>query len=180
MQEENNLARPRLTGVRQDVQVPRHATATVRTTAPEKGAVYNVVYPFARATYTDHGNGDEEGGDSPEEVPTWKPGVRHADKGEGDIESLVDAFGRMVLTVIDVHKPGKYPTRVFYTRTWVNPDGKAFGKGKLKITTVSAFLSFTRGYKHEFILAGCKCEGCKWPYHDHRLAEGVESAAALG
>lgn len=134
----------------------------------EPGERFEFSYPFARSTYARF-DGDEDGFGTTE-VPTWKVGVRHADKGEGDVESLADGLGRCVLTVISVHKPGKYPVRVFFTRTWVSPDGKAFGKGTCRVTTAAAFATLAHGYRHPFVLAGCKCEGCDWPHHDHRSA----------
>jgi hypothetical protein len=142
------------------------------------GDVFEIVYPFARATYSRF-DGDEDGCGTTE-VETWKPGVRHADKGEGDIESLADGFGRMVLTVVSVHKPGRFPTRVFFTRTWVTPDGKPFGKTKCRVTTRAAFRTLAQGYRHAFVFAGCQCAGCDWPYYDHRIALRVAALAAQG
>ena len=139
------------------------------------GEVFEAVYPFVRSTFISHYQGDE--GWVEDEIPTWTPGTRYADKGEGDIECIADAFGRVVLTVVSVHKPGRYPTRVFFTRTWVDPGGKPFGKTKCRVTTVPTFLTLTRGYRHEFVLAGCACEGCKWPHHDHRYGELLRQEA---
>lgn len=152
------------------------------TPTPTVGEVFNVAYPFARSTYS-RWDGDEETGPYCTDVPTWAPGVRHADKGEGDVESIADGFGRMVLTVVSTHKPGKYPMRVFFTREWITPDGKQFGKRKCRVTTLGAFKALTQGYRHQFVLAGCACEGCRWPHHDHRYgellkAEDAEYAAA--
>jgi hypothetical protein len=140
---------------------------------PEVGQRFEFPYPFARDTYIAH-DGDEETGPTITEVPTWKVGVRHADKGEGDVESIADGLGTCVLTVVSLHKPGKYPERVFFTRTWVTPEGKAFGKTKCRMTTVGAFRSLTYGYRHPYVLAGCKCQGCEWPYEDHRRGSHVE------
>lgn len=136
---------------------------------PAVGEIFESVYPFHRATFGKW-DGDESGEGYVEGIPTWTPGCRHAERGEGDIQNVADAFGRVVLTVVSLHKPGKYPTRVFFTRTWVNPDGKAFGKTTCRITTVPTFRLLTQGYRHEFVLAGCKCDGCKWPFQDHRRA----------
>lgn len=108
----------------------------------EKGAVFKVKYPFVRATYTEF---DEDGGC---EVETWNPGIRNEPLppyGE-DVEIVCDGFGEQILTVIDVHKPGKYPTRVFYTASYITPEGKAFGKGKLRITTVDALKRRAAGF----------------------------------
>jgi hypothetical protein len=137
------------------------------TKTPAVGESFSAVYPFVRDTYTSYDFEPE--GVTTHELPTWKPGVRHADKGEGDVESLADGLGQMVLTVVSVHKPGRYPTRVFFTRQWITPEGKLFGKAKCRMTTVGAFFVLSRGYRHEYVLAGCGCDGCAWPYRDHRL-----------
>jgi hypothetical protein len=52
--------------------------------------------------------------------------------------------GRQILTVVDIYKPGRFPTRVFYTMKWVTPDGK----GGLKMTTVDAFRRRALGFMH--------------------------------
>lgn len=114
----------------------------------QPGQVFNVQYPFVRTTW-ERLDGDDESGFTTTEMPGWKPGVRYTQVGpEGDTRTHMDAFGVMMLTVVSVHKPGKYPTRVFYTRTWINPEGVAFGKGKLRVTSQSAFTGYTRGYRH--------------------------------
>lgn len=130
------------------------------------GEVYEVAYPFVRDTYNclDY---DEDGGGIVN-VPTWKPGVRIEPDGQGDCQNNADALGTMRLTVVSVHKPGRFPARVFYTRAWVNPEGKVFGKTKLRMTTAGAFTILTRGYRHSYVLVGCECQGCDWPYSDHR------------
>lgn len=110
------------------------------------GQEFRVVYPFIRDTYTEF---DEDGGT---ERPTWRPGCRYETCGyHGDeSEAVADGDGTQVLTVIDVHKPGKYPTRVFYTVVWVDPDGRQFGKGRLHIATVEKFRRRARGFmSHE-------------------------------
>lgn len=58
---------------------------------------------------------------------------------------------------------------MFYTRTWIDPDGKAFGKTKCRVTTVPAFRTLAHGYRHQYVLLGCKCDGCDWPNSDHRM-----------
>ena len=113
------------------------------------GTVFEVAYPFVREAYS------EFDGEEYSERPTWRPGCRYEEYQSGyqelDTKAVADGMGKQILTVVDIHKPGKYPTRVFYTSTWISPDGKAFGKGKLKITTVSAFKRRTEGFmSHEF------------------------------
>lgn len=114
----------------------------------EAGAVFTVPYPYFREEVT-----------LPPESPdqelntaiTWRPGVRWVQVYD-DSEAEAEGMGSMLLTVIDVHKPGRFPARVFFTRQWRDPDGKLFGKGGLRITTVPAFLRRVKGYMYEFKL----------------------------
>jgi len=101
-------------------------------------------YPFVRDAYQDF---DEDG---PIEVNTWKPGVRHEMVYPDDSETYADAKGKVTYTVIAIFKPGSYPERIFYIRNWVNPDGKRFGKNKLRIATRQNFRVLLRGYRHEY------------------------------
>lgn len=78
---------------------------------------------------------------------TWVPGTRREMADMERVDLTADGLGTMTLTVVSVHKPGKYPTRVFYTRRFTDPDGKTFGKGRLRITTKSAFNQLARGYR---------------------------------
>lgn len=116
------------------------------------GDVFSVPYPYCRETV-------ELPPDDPEatemaQVQSWRPGVFTESDGGYDVQSAADAMGAMLLTVIDVHKPGRFPARVFFTRQWRDPDGKVFGKSVLRITTVPAFLRRTKGYMHDFYLNG--------------------------
>lgn len=104
-------------------------------------------YPFCRDTY-------EALPDDPEGAPTteqtWRPGVDYDIVDNfGTVGGAADAMGEVVFTVIAVFKPGSYPKRVFYTRHWVTPDGKRFGKNKLRITTVQHFRTLIKGYRHD-------------------------------
>lgn len=113
------------------------------TTEWKAGDVIEVPYPFVRTTYTEY----DEGGSS--EVLSWKPGIEYELRGDSyshSSEAVADGTGKQILTVIDIHKPGKYPTRIFYTRQWVSPDGKTFGKSALRITTLDAFRRRARGF----------------------------------
>lgn len=113
----------------------------------EAGAQFSAPYPFVRDTYTrfDH--------DGPSETGTWRPGVRPEPASPEDDENVADAIGRITLTVVSTHKPGRFPMRVFFTRQWESPEGKTFGKPKLHIATVEKFRRLAAGYRHEFRLA---------------------------
>lgn len=57
----------------------------------------------------------------------------------------------MALDVVATFKPGRFPERVFYTRRWVDPDGREFGKtGRLLIATAGQFRRLLKGYRHPF------------------------------
>lgn len=111
-----------------------------------KGQSHVVEYPFSRDQY------DEYDGEEVVTAPTWRPGVMFDTDNYGNTETFADALGAMVLRVVDVFKPGHYPERVFYTRQWRDPDGKLFGKPKLRITTAQNFKVLLRGYRHPFDL----------------------------
>lgn len=106
-----------------------------------------VSFPFYRGI---HQKADEEGFF---DVEVWIPGCRSEYVYPDDTELVADGIGEMVLKIVDVHKPGKYPERVFYTRRWADPDGKEFGVGKLHITTTTAFKRRAKGYYHNYRVA---------------------------
>lgn len=108
------------------------------------GQQFEVKFPFVLDTYTRWNGGD------PETEETWKPGCRDEGCPPDDTELVADAEGEMILTVIDVHKPGHYPERVFYTRKWRDPDGKEFGATKLHITTTPTFKRRASGYYYPY------------------------------
>ena len=133
--------------------------AIVTRQPPAIGEVFTVPYPFSRDTWLSHHNGDE--GPASNEVPTWKPGPRNqeiqtsasrAGYDSPDVVSVADAMGGQIITVVGVYRPRHFPTRVFYTRQWRDPDGKVFGKTNCRMTTATAFRTLTQGYRHEFEL----------------------------
>lgn len=111
------------------------------------GQEFKNAYPFIRDTYTAY---DEEG---EYQCKSWRPGVSMEAYGSpyGDeVDILAHGEGFQILTVVDVHKPGRYPTRVFYTRSWIDPDGKAFGKSRLRIATVEQFKRLAAGFRYAY------------------------------
>lgn len=119
---------------------------------PEIGKTYTVTFPFVLEDV-------EILPDDPEatelvKVKSWRPGIEWEQHDSGDSDACADALGEMLLTVVDVHRPGRFPTRVFYTRQWKDPMGRVFGKGGLRITTLEAFRRRVAGYKHEVYVGG--------------------------
>lgn len=109
---------------------------------------FEVRYPFIRDTYTEY---DVDG---PCERKTWRPGVRFEQHAPDDADAVADGVGAQIVTVVDVHKPGRFQTRVFYTRQWRSPDGRLFGKGGLKVKTLQAFRRLIAGYRYPYAMAG--------------------------
>ena len=111
----------------------------------EDGQEYRVNYPFCLEVYT----GPDMFGEIVFEE-SWRPGVRMEAISPEDFEPVADGEGQMIITVVDVHKPGRYPERVFFTRKWKDPEGKIFGASKLHITTTPTFKRRIAGYYHEY------------------------------
>ena len=104
-----------------------------------------IPYPFVRGTYLDLSCEDGFA-----DKPTWTPGVRYEAVGPEDSGAVADAIGSCAFTVEAVFKPGRFPTRVFFTRQYTNPDGAKFGKTKLHIATLDKFRRLAKGYQHPF------------------------------
>ena len=116
-----------------------------------EGEVIEFEYPFSRDTYTEM---DEDGF---AEAPTWRPGVRHENvPPEGDTDTFADGLGKQIITIIGIYKPGKFPTRIFFTRKWMDPDGKTFGKNALRVYSIAAFQTLISGYRHQYRLQESK------------------------
>lgn len=107
----------------------------------QPGDKYSVTYPFIL----------DDGWDEPP-AKTWRPGVRFENVSPEDVGAFADGEGQMTLTVVSLHKPGRFPSRVFYTRAWRAPNGKEFGKSRLLIATAQKFKRIAAGYGHEYRL----------------------------
>ncbi|MHB8272003.1 hypothetical protein [Bradyrhizobium sp.] len=111
------------------------------------GAEIEVAHPFIREEY--HGF-DEDG---PFKRMSWRPGTRVEPIYPDDAEEVADGIGTQILTIVSIHKPGRFPSRVFFTRRWRDPDGREFGKTKCHIKTLQAFRRRCRSFGYEFRLA---------------------------
>jgi hypothetical protein len=57
----------------------------------------------------------------------------------------------MRLTVVSRHTPSpKYRERVFFTREYVDPDGRTFGKKRLRMLGARAFANIAQGFRVEY------------------------------
>jgi hypothetical protein len=101
-----------------------------------------VEYPFVRVKVDMYG----------ETTMSWRPGVGHRYCAPDDTEAYANGVGSMELTIISIHKPGRFPTRVFFTRKFIAPDGYVFGKTKLRIMTIGAFRARARSFMHPYVV----------------------------
>ena len=121
----------------------------------EAGKTFNVKCPFVRSIYSGRDI------DGPFSVLSWKPGIEWEPVGPDSSIPIAHGEGSGIYHIVDVHAlPRPYPARVFYKRSWVDPDGQAFGKGALRITTVGAFRRRINGFR--------------WPGFDDQEYELVE------
>jgi len=111
------------------------------------GAEIEVAHPFIRDEYHWY----EE--DGPCKRMTWRPGTRVEPVYPDSAEEVADAIGTQIITIVSVHKPGRFPARVFFTRRWRDPDGHEFGKTKCHIKTAQALRARCRGFGYEFRVA---------------------------
>lgn len=106
----------------------------------KEGDIFTVDYPFVKEAVTLFD------GEGHTETLSWRPGITYENVLPEDVAAFADGMGKQILTVVSVHKPGRYPTRVFYTRAWVNPEGVIFGKSKLHIATLEKFRRISAGF----------------------------------
>lgn len=106
------------------------------------GKTFEVDAPFIQELY----EGLDEDGYTRE--LTWRPGIRWEGASEyRDPDAVANGMGKVRYSVISVHElPRPYPSRVFFTRRWVAPDGREFGAKKLHIMTVGQFRRRIQSY----------------------------------
>jgi hypothetical protein len=95
-----------------------------------KGEVFKAPCPFLRAMRyeTDWDTFEQK------EILSWKPGLKWENEFTGESFATAHGMGECVWTIVDTHKlPAPYKTRVFFIRTWIDPDGRSFGKKDLKV-----------------------------------------------
>ena len=133
---------------------------------PSAGAVFRVIYPFTKSDFeTYDGNG-------PVTVKTWRPGISMESTGYGDVDIWADSEGEMVLTVVATFKPGRFPTRVFYQRSFIDPDGRLFGKTRLLISTLEKFRRISARYQFVYDVEETFDEAAE------RRAQGISAGTA--
>lgn len=128
-------------------------------------------YPFVRTTTT------IVDCDGPAEIDCWRPGTVNRLVRPDDAEAVANGLGELRLTVVSVHKPGNFPSRVFCTRQWRDPSGRIFGNGKLHIWTTAKFKRLTARFGYHFVVDPDYRE--PWGY-GHEVNEASASKALGG
>lgn len=109
------------------------------------GAYIEVAYPFIEQA-NDAGNSFKDDA----KTCKWRPGTRNEQSAPDDYDTVADGIGTMILTIVSTHTPPGWPTRVFYTRLWRDPDGKEYGKKELRCHSAAWFTQLCKGYRHAF------------------------------
>lgn len=104
----------------------------------EAGAVFERDHPFTLVV--------ENKGDPEFETERWRPGAWDKETCGEDVKSYANAVGKVRFTVVSIHRPPGYPTRVFYTRQFFLPDGKSYASGSLKNSVISKFRRDVRAF----------------------------------
>ena len=108
------------------------------------GITYIVKYPFIKTTFSFY-----EGS----KTPTWKPGIEYRYAcPQAEAEPYADGRGYQCIKVISKHKPPGFPERIFYTRTWIDPDGKEFGKNQCRVKTTGNITKILNGFQYEYLI----------------------------
>ncbi len=108
----------------------------------EEGFTYKIPYPFCSGSWPLVGN------ECPKD--SWYPGTIVEDHLEGHGRNTVyDEMGFMVITVVSITKIPGWPTRCFYTRHWIDPDGKEFGKkSQLRVNAIGYVTRLLKGHRY--------------------------------
>lgn len=97
---------------------------------------HEIAFPFVRVFASQIG---------PKYIYRWKPGV-----AQGESESpFYHGMGKMVITEIGRCSIEGFQSRVFYVRSWIDPDGASFGNLRnLRVIAVSGFTRLISGHRY--------------------------------
>lgn len=87
----------------------------------------------------------------------WIPGARfEGAESHCPFDGLAgeaDGEGYMLIKIIKkVPMPKPYTMKVFFTREWIDPDGKRFGNKMLRMKGEQAFSNMIKGYRYDYDL----------------------------
>jgi hypothetical protein len=112
----------------------------------EAGMVFERDHPFTYVTENSH---------DPELAwERWRPGAwKQLDISPEDVIACANAVGKVRFTVVSIHQPPGYQTRVFYKRQFFMPDGKAYASGSLRNCIISKFRRDIREFPFAYEVA---------------------------
>jgi hypothetical protein len=117
----------------------------------EQGRVYEVAAPFIRVVASRYE--EDEDGRGTLFFASWRPGVLYECAGPygDDTRAYCHGVGKAIFRCVSIATlPRPYPARVFFTRSFITPDKKAFGKQTLRLTTVPAFRRRISGWGQHY------------------------------
>lgn len=125
--------------------------APAQETAQETPIVFERPHPFTRCIISVW-CGDENSNARVDEE-RWRPGAwgQYCYSPE-DVGPAAHAMGVCRFEVQGEYKPGRYPTRVFFTQVFIDPNGKEMRRSGLRIKTKYAFARQLRGLPFEYEL----------------------------
>lgn len=151
------------------------------------GEVYEIRFPFKRGKYEPYPDYEDpaSGGTfcaatDRAMVETWVPGWDEGETYYGP-RHWCEGWGAEIRTVIGVFQPGRYPERCFYVRRWRDPDGRVFGKKKLRILASRDFRNWARGTRYHRAFSHMVCD--RWEAESAEpdvVAEGTPPLAGSG
>lgn len=93
----------------------------------------------------------EHRGDLDRENERWRPGAWETKYIYPDSAvAIANGVGRVKFTVVSSHRPPGYPTRVFFTRQFFQPDGEAYASSKLRNCIASKFAKDIEKFPFEY------------------------------
>ena len=113
------------------------------------GDVFEHDYPFLRYAHKQEIWELDNFSKSHEFIARWKPATEHRYVGpNGETGLYADGMGKRRLTVYGVFKPSRFPSRVFYTQHWMDPESNNwFGLEKCRIKPLGSFRKMAAGFK---------------------------------
>jgi hypothetical protein len=98
----------------------------------QPGDVFERKHPFTWVV--------ERHGEPDRDTERWRPGAWETKYiPPDDACAICHGEGTVKFTVVSVHTPPKYPTRVFFTRQFFMPDGKPYASSRLKNCIIAKF-----------------------------------------
>jgi hypothetical protein len=112
-----------------------------QTEEAEAAEIYEFEYPFIWKPYDPPFLEGPKG--------EWKPGAITENEGNGGSFTYAHGMGKCRITVVDRYRPKGCHERTFFRREWISPQGDAFGRQTLRMTSSVAFKRLIKGYRFD-------------------------------